>query len=284
MHILYRIDRTREDQADKTKMINNGVQRDEDGKWMIDPENAVVLQVTTHNRSLIGKDKQKTYPKALMIGKCGGSLQVFQQGLLDGDIVAVMDGGQTFYKYRSMEVENRVSVENVLTKNQDHRLNDEEDAKLEKFFDSFDPHFETIHVEPSSHETANSGSATGGTSAILLGGCEQLLAICDAPRAAAQTPLDSVARERIEKALSWIAAVKAQTYKLKQVSGSNTWISLKERLDARWLELLPMQTALEAIKISGKCHLGNLKQTLKDLGEALLNLQELLKSLSALNC
>ena len=133
MHILYRIDRTREDQADKTKMINNGVQRDEDGKWMIDPENAVVLQVTTHNRSLIGKDKQKTYPKAVMIGKCGGSLQVFQQGLLDGDIVAVMDGGQTFYKYRSMEVENRVSVENVLTKNQDHRLNDEEDAKLEKF-------------------------------------------------------------------------------------------------------------------------------------------------------
>ena len=78
--------------------------------------------------------------------------------------------------------------------------------------------------------------------------------------------------------------MKAQTYKLKQVSGSNTWISLKERLDARWLELLPMQTALEAIKISGKCHLGNLKQTLKDLGEALLNLQELLKSLSALNC
>eukprot|EP00439_Symbiodinium_sp_Y106_P067280 s5665_g11.t1 len=88
--------------AAKTQLINDVVKPGKTTKWEIDEGHPTVQTLTAHYRSVLGKTKQKSYPRAIIVGKCG-SETAFLQALRDGDIVEITDQGQTQYMYRQLE-------------------------------------------------------------------------------------------------------------------------------------------------------------------------------------
>ena len=107
------------------------------------------------------------------------------------------------------------------------------------------------------------------------------LAICDG--AVDLMPAEPKTLAKLEDALNWVASAKQATLKLKKNEGSVTYTHLKQQLDCRWLELLPLQAQLEHVKLSGKASVSGIRQVMKQASQCLLQVQELIKSIGALN-
>ena len=75
-------------------MVNEVVKPGKTTAWEIDQQHPIVETLTSHYRSVIGKSKQKSYPRAIIVAKCGGE-SAFLQAVQSGDIVEIKDQGQT---------------------------------------------------------------------------------------------------------------------------------------------------------------------------------------------
>jgi len=255
-------------------LVNEVVKPGRNSKWEIDQEHPIVETLTCHYRSVIGKTKQKSYPKAIMVAKCGGE-SAFLQSVRDGDIVEIKDHGQTQYMYRQLEVQHRTAVNQETQLRHGTRCDQESREKLEAFCDNFEPEFEAL-VPASSSGSVASAFATPTPPPGPL-------AILDKQPDPTMLPLlDPKLLERIDQALSWLAQAKQATYRLKS-STSDTWQGLKGQLDAKWTQLLPLQSQLETFKLANKGSVTQVKAVLQSAATKLLETQELLKGLVALS-
>ncbi|CAE7537992.1 unnamed protein product [Symbiodinium sp. CCMP2592] len=259
--------------AAKTKLINDVVKPGATTKWEINENHPTVQTLTSHYRSVLGKTKQKSYPKAIMVGKCG-SETAFLKALREGDVVEITDKGQTQYMYRQLEVQHRTAVVQKTGLQQAAACDQESKDKLEAFCDNFDPEFEV--VPPSSSSVTPAAFAVPGTPPPPL-------AILDRQPEPGMLPeLDKKCIEKIDQALTWLMQLKQATYRLNS-STSQTWQNLKRQLDEKWAQLLPLQSQLETFKLSNKGSLAQLKSVLTGAATKLLETQELLKGLVAVS-
>ena len=259
-------------QAAKTQLINDVVKPGKTTKWEIDEGHPTVQTLTAHYRSVLGKTKQKSYPRAIIVGKCG-SETAFLQALRDGDIVEITDQGQTQYMYRQLEVQHRTAAVQKTNLQQAAACDQESKEKLEAFCENFDPEFEVV--------PASSGSVASAF-AVPAPPPAPLAILDRQPEPGMLPDLDKKCIERIDQALAWLMQLKQATYRLKS-SPSETWQNLKRQLDEKWAQLLPLQTQLETFKLSNKGSLAQVKSALTGAGTKLLETQELLKGLAALS-
>ena len=246
--------------ADKTKLVNSSVVQGDKG-WELVQQNPLCEAMAKTYSSVCGKSKEKTYPRAIMVGKCGGEAN-FTKGLQEGDIVAVEEDGKTFFKYCTMEIQRKSGVETAQHFKQQAESTDEAEKQFQAYVDGFQPEFLEVTSCPASFQPVQP---------------PKTLAICDGLLETDSTvpvPVDGKQLAKIDDALSWINQAKTATFKFQHLKG---------QLDQKWEGLLPLQLQLEQIKLTGKVAHTSFKSLMVNVGSSLLEVQELLKSISVLS-
>ena len=246
--------------ADKTKLVNSSVVQGDKG-WELVQQNPLFEAMAKTYSSVCGKSKEKTYPRAIMVGKCGGEAN-FTKGLQEGDIVAVEEDGKTFFKYCTMEIQRKSGVETAQHFKQQAESTDEAEKQFQAYVDGFQPEFLEVTSCPASFQPVQP---------------PKTLAICDGLLETDSTvpvPVDGKQLAKIDDALSWINQAKTATFKFQHLKG---------QLDQKWEGLLPLQLQLEQIKLTGKVAHTSFKSLMVNVGSSLLEVQELLKSISVLS-
>ena len=269
--------------SDKTRLVNENVEKGPEGKWHFALKPTVLESLTTSYSSVMGKTRDKAYPKAVAIGKCGGEAN-FVRGLQEGDIEAVDEGGKRMYKFRCVEIETAKGC----TSQTNHKQQEHASADATKQFLAFCESFQPELVPSASFQDGDDlpplqSSSTTAPSASLAASSRSSpipLAICDG--AVDLQPADPKVLGKVEDALNWLSTAKTATMKLKKLEGSVTYTNLKQELDATWEVLLPLQANLEQIRLCGKASLTKLKAVMKQFSQRLLQAQELIKSINAL--
>ena len=290
--------------TDKTRLVNESVQLNpKSGKWEFACSPPVFESLTSCYSSVTGATRDKAYPKAIMIGKCAGE-EKFLRGLRDGDIEATTENGKQLFKFRCLEVTSVTGVrsETKHKKEAEAAADPEAETHFLGFCENFNPELDTDFLDPKGAllnpqnvnrvplepqplsatpawpAAAPAAPAASSASKPLFQGP---LAICDG--AVDLMPAEPKTLAKVEDALNWIASAKQATMKLKKNEDSVTYTHLKQQLDCRWLELLPLQAQLEHVKLSGKASVSGFRLVMKQVSQCLLQVQELIKSIAALN-
>ncbi|CAE7237800.1 true, partial [Symbiodinium sp. CCMP2592] len=220
------------------------------------------------------------------VQKLFASKENFLRGLRDGDIEATTENGKQMFKFRSLEVTTSTGVRTETGHKKLAESAPEAENQFLSFCDNFDPELVSDSVRPESlslrvpePQPLQTGSipSTFAPPAVLPGP----LAICDG--AVDLLPADSKTLGKVEDALNWIGSAKTATIKWKKIPDSVTYCRLKQQLDCRWESLLPMQAQLEHVKLSGKASQTGFRNVMKQVAQTLLQVQELIKSIAALN-
>ena len=195
----------------------------------------------------------------------------FKQGLADGDIQQVEEDGKVFYTYCSMEIQRKSGVEQTQNFKKQAQGSEEAEKQFQCYVDGFQPEFCEVKNCPSTFQAVQP---------------PRTLAICDGvleTDPAVPVPVDAEQLSKIDDALSWISQATSATFKLKVAKNSSTFQHLKGQLDSKWESLLPLQLQLEQLKLTGKVAHTSFKSLMVNVGNSLLEVQELLKSISVLS-
>ena len=129
--------------ADKTKLVNGVVKRDENGKFSMDLEAPVLSMLQSHYTDISGSHKAKGYPKSLMVAKLGGDL-AFTKALEKGEIRETEQDGNTFYFFNTITIEKKVGAKIQTTGSVARNADDAQIGAFSAFVESFQPTFRNL--------------------------------------------------------------------------------------------------------------------------------------------
>ena len=127
---------------EKTKLVHACVGKDDKGKWVATPNNAVVESMSNMYSELVGREKAKGMPKALMLGRLGGGEEALERALRDGDVKCIQQNGKTFYFFEEVEIcRSKGKVEATKSSMQNNTPGLEEMSSFQSFLTNFRPTF-----------------------------------------------------------------------------------------------------------------------------------------------
>ena len=127
---------------EKTKLVHACVGKDDKGKWVSTPNNAVVESMSNMYSELVGREKAKGMPKALMLGRLGGGEEALERALRDGDVKCIQQNGKTFYFFEEVEIcRSKGKVEATKSSMQNNTPGLEEMSSFQSFLTNFRPTF-----------------------------------------------------------------------------------------------------------------------------------------------
>ena len=127
---------------EKTKLVHACVGKDDKGKWVSTPNNAVVESMSNMYSELVGREKAKGMPKALMLGRLGGGEEALERALRDGDVKCIQQNGKTFYFFEEVEIcRSKGKVEATKSSMQNNTPGLDELNSFQSFLTNFKPTF-----------------------------------------------------------------------------------------------------------------------------------------------